>query len=78
METREVTREELLDEFLKLRQENTKLLAELDEVTSKLNTLQANCELEREKREVVYKDGIIYGLKYAIRANGVSGGDING
>lgn len=29
------------------------------------------------KGELRYRDGIIYGLKYAIRCNGVSGGEIN-
>lgn len=29
------------------------------------------------KGELRYRDGIIYGLKYAIRCNGVSGGEVN-
>ena len=29
------------------------------------------------KTELRYRDGVIYGLKYALRCNGVSGGDID-
>ena len=32
---------------------------------------------EQYKGELRYRDGVIYGLKYAIRCNGVSGGEVN-
>lgn len=32
---------------------------------------------ERHKNELKYRDGVIYGLKYALRCNGISGGDVS-
>lgn len=32
---------------------------------------------EALKKELSYRDGMIAGLKYAIRCNGVSGGEVN-
>lgn len=32
---------------------------------------------EQHKGELKYRDGMIAGLKYAIRCNGVSGGDVS-
>ena len=32
---------------------------------------------EQRKSELRYRDGMIAGLKYAIRCNGVSGGDVS-
>lgn len=32
---------------------------------------------EQLKGQLRYRDGIIYGLKYAIRCNGVSGGEVD-
>lgn len=32
---------------------------------------------EQLKGELRYRDGVIYGLKYAMRCNGVSGGEVD-
>lgn len=58
--TREMTREELIAE-------NNELRAKLEELTTAAKTHTA---------ELRYRDGVIYGLKFATRCNGVSGGDV--
>lgn len=74
---REMTREELVDEITKLREINKKLKAELDEARA---AVEHNCHVSEEnqlKRELFYRDGVIYGMKYALRCNGVSGGKVD-
>ena len=74
---REMTREELVDEITKLREINKKLKVELDEARA---AVEHNCLVSEEnqlKRELFYRDGVIYGMKYALRCNGVSGGKVD-
>lgn len=67
---REMTREELVDVNNKLRSENEKLKAELEEA-------RLAVEHNRLKYELNYRDGVIYGMKYALKCNGVSGGEVD-
>ena len=74
---REMTREELVAYNNELRAENEKLKAELQE--AKL-AVEHNCHVAEEnqlKYELRYRDGIIYGMKYALKCNGVSGGEVD-
>lgn len=63
-EVREATREELLTEVQLLRTEIKQL------------TEQHHEELHEKKVLIRYRDGLIDGLKFALRCNGVSGGDV--
>lgn len=73
---REMTREELVDANNKLRSENEKLKAELEEARLAVEHNRHVAEENQLKRELHYRDGVIYGMKYAIRCNGVSGGEV--
>ena len=73
---REITREELAEVNNMLRSENEKLKAELEEARL---AVEHNRHIEEEnqlKYELHYRDGVIYGMKYAIMCNGVSGGEV--
>ena len=74
---REMTREELVAFNNELRKENEKLKAELQETRLAVEHNRHVPEEEQLRRECRYRDGIIYGLKYAMRCNGVSGGEID-
>ena len=74
--TREMTREELVERINVLRAENEDLKTELNEARHAVEHNHHVAEEEQMRSELRYKDGIIYGLKYAIRCNGVSGGDM--
>lgn len=67
---REMTREELVAFNNELRAENEKLKAELQEA-------RLAAEENQLKYELHYRDGVIYGMKYALRCNGVSGGEVD-
>lgn len=75
---REMTREELVDVNNKLRSENEKLKAELEEARLAVEHNRHVAEENQLKCELRYRDGVIYGMKYAIMCNGVSGGEIYG
>lgn len=49
---------------------------ELKEERHANEVLEQLAEKLELKNKVEYKDGVIYGLKYSIRCNGVSGNDI--
>lgn len=57
---REMTREELLEEIRKLKNE-------IEAMKEWERTLEKSCQ---------FKDGLIEGLKFAVRCNGVSGGEV--
>lgn len=59
------------DEVYGLTEENKALKAEVEALKRTLEDLQ-------NKKSMWYKDGLIDGLKFAIRCNGVSGNEVNG
>lgn len=67
---REMTREELIEE-------NNKLRAELAEARAAVEHNRHVADEERLRGELMYRDGVIWGLKYAIRCNGVSGAEVD-
>ena len=74
---REMTREELVAVNNELRAENEKLKAELQEARLAAEHNRHVSEENQLKYELHYKDGVIYGMKYALRCNGVSGGEVD-
>ena len=74
---REMTREELVAFNNELRAENEKLKAELQEARLAVEHNRHVAETNQLKYELHYKDGVIYGMKYALKCNGVSGGEID-
>ena len=74
---REMTREELVDVNNKLRSENEKLKAELEEARLAVEHNRHVAEENQLKYELHYRDGVIYGMKYALKCNGVSGGEVD-
>lgn len=73
---REMTREELVAIINELRAENEKLKAELQEALAVEHNRHV-AEENQLKYELHYRDGIIYGMKYALKCNGVSGGEVD-
>lgn len=76
MDKIELTREELMERIKQLGEENEKLKAELVEARLAVEHNRRVAEENQLKCELQYRDGIIYGLKYAIRCNGVSGAEV--
>lgn len=74
---REITREELAEVSNMLRSENEKLKAELEEARLAAEHNRHVAEENQLKYELHYRDGVIYGMKYALRCNGVSGGEVD-
>ena len=73
---REITREELGAVNSMLRAENEKLKAELEEARLAVEHNRHVSEEDQLRNELRYRDGVIYGLKYALRCNGISGGEL--
>ena len=65
---REMTREELIVINKELRAENERLKRDLNGHVTNETQL---------KNKLYYRDGVIYGMKYALRCNGVSGGEVD-
>lgn len=74
---REITREELVAVNNMLRAENEKLKAELEEARLAVEHNRRVAEEDQLKSELHYRDGVIYGMKYALKCNGVSGGEVD-
>ena len=74
---REMTREELVAFNNELRAENEKLKAELEEARLAVEHNRHVAEETQLKNELRYRDGVIYGMKYALKCNGVSGGEVD-
>ena len=68
-ETDEILIKQLEDRIRKLEEE-------LKDERHANEVLEYLVENRKLKNKVEYKDGVIYGLKYSIRCNGVSGNDI--
>lgn len=56
--------------------ENKKLKAECNELRAHVKYLEARIEEFCHEREVARLHGVIEGLKFSIRCNGVSGGEV--
>lgn len=76
MDKIELTREELVERNKRLGEENEKLHAELREARLAVEHNRRVVEENQHRCELQYRDGVIYGLKYAIRCNGVSGAEV--
>lgn len=74
---REMTREELVEANNMFRSENEKLKAEIEEARLAIEHNRQLAEENQLKYDLRYKDGIIYGMKYALKCNGVSGGEVD-
>ena len=74
---REMTREELVAFNNELRAENEKLKAELQEARLAVEHNRHVAEENQLKYELHYRDGVIYGMKYALKCNGISGGEVD-
>jgi len=79
----EVTNE-LMKQVDKYRERIDKLEAECKDLKEKLHEAELAVEHNRylvDKEQLRgglrYRDGVIYGLKYATRCNGVSGGEVD-
>lgn len=64
------------DYIAKLEAESKELRARLHEAEFAIEHNRHLADEEQHKGELKYRDGMIAGLKYAIRCNGVSGGDV--
>ena len=49
---------------------------ERKELKAEIEKLKTEVEFLRNKEMLAYRDGMIDGLKYAMRCNGVSGGEV--
>lgn len=74
---REMTRDELVALNNKLRAEYENLKAELQEARLAVEHNRHVAEENQLKGELCYRDGVIYGMKYALKCNGVSGGEVD-
>lgn len=74
---REMTREELVAFNNELRVENEKLKAELQEARCAAEHNRHVAAENQLKYELRYRDGVIFGMKYALKCNGVSGGEVD-
>ncbi len=74
---REITKEELVEVDNMLRAKNEELKAELEEARLAVEHNRHVAEENQLKYELRYRDGVIYGMKYALRCNGVSGGEVD-
>lgn len=65
------------DYITKLEAECKELKARLHEAELAIEHYRYLADEEQHKSELRYRDGMIAGLKYSIRCNGVSGGEVN-
>lgn len=82
--TRSGEADELREQLSKCHDYIAELEAECKELKKGLQEMNLEVEHKRQmlneeqlKRELRYRDGMIAGLKYAIRCNGVSGGEVS-
>ena len=74
---RELTREELIACNNELRKQIKELELQLAETRKAVECNRLAAEKESLRGESRYRDGIIDGLKYAAKCNGVSGGEVD-
>lgn len=65
------------DYIAELERENKELKVKLEEMHLAFEHNNQVAKEESLRRELGYRDGMIAGLKYAIRCNGVSGGEVS-
>ena len=65
------------DYIAELEAECKELKAKLQEMSLAVEHNRQVANEEQLKSELRYRDGMIAGLKYAIRCNGVSGGEVS-
>ena len=82
--TRRNEADELREQLRNCNEYIAKLEVECKELNEKLREMDLAVEHNRQvaneeqlKLELRYRDGIIAGLKFAIRCNGVSGGEVS-
>ena len=82
--TRRNEADELREQLRNCNEYIAKLEVECKELNEKLQEMNLAVEHNRQvaneeqlKKELSYRDGMIAGLKYAIRCNGVSGGEVS-
>lgn len=82
--TRRGEADELREQLSNCHDYIAELEAECKELKAKLHEMSLAVEHNRQvaneeqmKGELRYRDGMIAGLKYAIRCNGVSGGEVS-
>ncbi len=82
--TRRNEADELREQLRNCNDYIAKLEVECKELNEKLQEMNLAVEHNRQvaneeqlKKELRYRDGMIAGLKYAIRCNGVSGGEVS-
>lgn len=56
--------------------EDDDLLAEIERLKRELDRIRSEREQAQHRAEIRYRDGIIEGLKFSVRCNGVSGGEV--
>jgi hypothetical protein len=76
--TRRFEADELREKLSECHDYIAKLEVECKELKERLNEAELAIKNNEEqyKGELRYRDGVIYGLKYAMRCNGVSGGEV--
>lgn len=74
---RDMTFEELVSVNNELCAEIDKLKAELEEARLAVEHYRHDVEENQTMNEMRFRDGIIYGMKFALRCNGVSGGEVD-
>lgn len=57
-------------------EEEDDLLAKIEHLKRELDSARVEREQAYHRAEIRYRDGLIEGLKYSIRCNGVSGADV--
>lgn len=72
-----IARDKIIEINRRLRLENEELKAELEAARSAVEHNRHVAEENQLKYELHYKDGVIYGMKYALKCNGVSGGEVD-
>lgn len=82
--TRRNEADELREQLSKCNDYIAKLEVECEELKARLHEAELAIEHnryladeEQHKGELKYRDGVIYGLKFAIKCNGVSGGEVS-
>ena len=64
------------DYIAELEKENKELKERLNDAERAIEHNRHLADEEQRKGDLRYRDGVIYGLKYALRCNGVSGGEM--